>query len=355
VKAHSFRLALLVFLGMPAFASADVMTGAGWDAARTTSPETVEELKALQTQVKTISGKVMPATVGLFVGNGAGSGVIVKDDGLVLTAAHVIGKPGTKLKVVLNDGTFVEGRSLGLNSKIDSGMVQITGKPPADATWPGAAEGKWPTVELGKSSKLLKGQWVIALGHHGGYRRDRTPPLRLGRFEYYNKQEQTLRSDCTLVGGDSGGPLFDLNGKLIGIHSKISFLIDYNHHVAIDAFQTDWDELAMIKKDKIEDMDFKKPSVETTTSKGGVELGATLDKEKSKPTIMEVAADSPAEKAGLLEGDIILRIDGERVKTREELRAALSNYKPGEKITIVVQRGEEMKTVRLTLGMRSAK
>ena len=331
-------------------ASADVMNGAAWEAARTTSPVNIEELRALQTQVKAVTAKVMPATVGLFVGNGAGSGIIVQDDGLVLTAAHVIGKPGQKVKVVLNDGTTVDGRSLGLNSKIDSGMVQITGKPPENAKWPGAAEGKWPVVEIGKSSDLKKGQWVIALGHHGGYRRDRTPPLRLGRFEFYSDKEKTLRSDCTLVGGDSGGPLFDLNGKLVGIHSKIGFLLDYNHHVAIDAFRPDWDELAAAPK--AEEPDVKRSS---TKPKGAAELGAMLDKQKDKPTITEISPDSPAEKAGLEEGDVILKFDGEPIASRDELRTALADCKPGQTISILVLRGKKKLTIEVILAKRALK
>ena len=72
-----------------------------WDATRNTSPETIEELKALQERIKEITTNTTQSTVGLQVGMGAGSGVIVSDDGLILTAAHVIGKPGQLVKVVL--------------------------------------------------------------------------------------------------------------------------------------------------------------------------------------------------------------------------------------------------------------
>ena len=101
-----------------------------WDATRNTSPETVEELKALQEQIKQITTATTRSTVGLLVGMGAGSGVIVSEDGLVLTAAHVIGKPGQRVMVILSDGTRVKAKSLGSNAKVDSGMVRIIDPPP---------------------------------------------------------------------------------------------------------------------------------------------------------------------------------------------------------------------------------
>ena len=331
-----FRLALASFAlaGSPGFA-AEVR----WDPLRSSSPDTVEELRALEKQVKVVTEKVMPCTVGLLVGQGAGSGVIVTDSGLVLTAAHVIGKPGETCEVVLSDGKRVAGISLGVNGKLDSGMVQITGKPPAGVKWPGVAAGKWPVAELGTSAGLKKNQWLISLGHHGGPRTGRTPPLRLGRFDNFNKSDQTLKTDCTLVGGDSGGPLFDLNGKLVGIHSKIGIFLEYNMHVPIDAFRPDWDQLA-------EGAVLGKPPVE---------LGATLDSKKIAPTVIEVIGDSPAAKATLAEGDVIVKFGGNKVLTRTDLKAMLMECQPGQTVTLVVLREDENVTLKLTFPRRGAK
>ena len=310
-----------------------------WDATRNTSPETVEELKALQEQIKQITTATTRSTVGLLVGMGAGSGVIVSEDGLVLTAAHVIGKPGQRVMVILSDGTRVKAKSLGSNAKVDSGMVRIIDPPPADAKWPGAKDGKWPMVELGKSAQLKKGQWVLSLGHHGGPRQERPPPLRVGRFENYNAGDVTLRSDCTLVGGDSGGPLFDLKGKLVGIHSKIGMFINYNMHVPIDSFQDDWDKL--LKSEEI--------------GKATAELGAVLDLEEETPTVSDVTKDSPADKAGMVEGDIITKFNGEKVHTRDDLKDLLLQSKPNDRVVLEVQR--DGKTVKLTvrLGRKATK
>jgi serine protease Do len=316
-------------------------TQPAWDAARTTSPETVEELKALQERVKKVVEQVTPSTVGLLVGMGAGSGVIVSEDGLVLTAAHVIGsKPGTDVRVVLPDGTLVKGKTLGVHPKIDSGMVRITDKPPKSAAWPGASDGKWPAAEIGKSEELKKGQWVVALGHPGGPKRERRPPVRVGRFDRYNKSDSSLRSDCTLVGGDSGGPLFDLTGKVVGIHSRIGIFLEYNMHVPTESYREEWDKLASGKV-------IGKPTT--------VELGLTLDDEAEAATVKTVKEEGPAAAAGVMPGDVITKFHGERVHTADDLMQMLPGFAPGDAVSVEIQRGDEVVTLKIKLARRAKK
>src|SRR5262249_55926981 len=218
-----------------------------WPTTRTTEPEDAAELKALQERVNKVVEKCTPCTVGILIDAAAGSGVIVSDDGLVLTAAHVLaGEPnqftgeypaykvGGKCKIVLPDGKRVEAKTLGVNTDIDSGMLQITEKGPDG--------GKWPFLPMAKSADLKKGQWVVALGHPGGPKPDRPPSARLGRIE--NVTKDIVRSNCTLVGGDSGGPLFDLDGNVVGIHSRIGFTLASNIHIPTEQFQKQWDKLA---------------------------------------------------------------------------------------------------------------
>lgn len=309
-----------------------------WDPVRTTSPDTVDELRGLESRVKEVVARATPATVGLQVGDGAGSGVIVRDDGLILTAAHVIGNPGRPVTIVLPNGKRVAGKSLGLNRKIDSGMVQITGKPPADATWPGAKEGKWPFVALGKAESLHRGQWVVSLGHPGGPKPERPPPVRVGRFEKYTKAEYVLRTDCTLVGGDSGGPLLDLNGKLVGIHSKIGVFLEFNMHIPTEAFQSEWDKLL---------------AGDIVGAPSRVELGIVLDESADAPTVKSVAEDGPAEKAGMMPGDVIVKFGNEKVHLVDDLLEALSGREPGQTVTVEVRRGDAIVSLKVVLRRKS--
>src|SRR5262249_34378556 len=153
------------------------------------APENLADLKAIQGQVNKVLDKVIPCTVGVVVGGASGSGVIIDKDGTVLTAGHVSGKPGQEGILILHNGKTVKGKTLGQNVGIDSGMIKITD------------EGPWPFVEMGSSADVKKGEWVISCGHPGGYKKGRSPVVRLGRV--LDTTNSTIRTDCTLVGGDS--------------------------------------------------------------------------------------------------------------------------------------------------------
>jgi len=103
-------------------------------------------------------------------------------------------------------------------------------------------EGKYPFCELGKVSDMKKGTWCIAIGHPGGYKEGRSPVVRVGRILENNSEY--VRTDCTLVGGDSGGPLFDMHGRVIGINSRIGQTLTSNMHVPVDTFRDTWGRLA---------------------------------------------------------------------------------------------------------------
>ncbi|HEX3315407.1 MAG TPA: serine protease [Gemmataceae bacterium] len=195
------------------------------------SPTDVAKLRALEQRVEKMLDKAKAATVGVRMGAAQGSGVIVTEDGYVLTAGHVSAKPGIDCTLVMPNGKVLKAKTLGRNGSIDSGMIKIVDP------------GKYPFAEMGRSASLKKGQWVVAIGHPGGFRPNRTPVVRVGRILYADPS--LIRTDCTLVGGDSGGPLFDLDGKVIGIHSRIGGgSITENVHVPIDTFRLTWDRLA---------------------------------------------------------------------------------------------------------------
>jgi serine protease Do len=195
------------------------------------APENLDDLRALENHVQRVLARVMPAVVGLQVGAGQGSGVIVDADGTILTAGHVSGTPDQKAIAVLPSTKRLKAKTLGKNGGIDSGMMKI------------AEPGPWPYVEMGNSADLKVGQWVIAIGHPGGFRDNRTPVVRVGRILVAN--QFFIRTDCTLVGGDSGGPLFDMRGRVIGIHSRIgATAITENMHVPIDTYRLTWERLA---------------------------------------------------------------------------------------------------------------
>jgi serine protease Do len=289
------------------------------------APENIDDLKAIQKQVHVVLDKVLPCTVGVQIGSAQGSGVIVSKDGYVLTAGHVSGQPGRDVTLILQDGKKIKGKTLGSNSRIDSGMIKIT------------EEKEWPFLEMGKSADLKRGQWVIAAGHPGGYRPGRTPPVRLGRV--LDATDSLVRTDCTLVGGDSGGPLFDMEGKVIGIHSRINGPITSNIHVPVDTYRSTWDRLA-------------KSEVFGGREANAGYLGIARDPDAKECRVKEVADDSPAGKGGIKADDIITKLDGQKVETYEDLNKVLDKKKAGDKVDVEVKRGEETLTLKVTLGKR---
>jgi S1-C subfamily serine protease len=175
-----------------------------------------DSFQAIQRQIDTVENSLIKATVALQLGGVSGSGVIISPDGYVLTAAHVIaGRHPRRCRIILSDGRRMDGTVLGSNSEEDFGMVKIN--EPSDLT----------AAPLGDSATLRPGQWLLATGHPLGLQSGRPPVLRLGRVlsgprRANGRPGRRILTDAPLISGDSGGPLFDLNGRVVGIHSMIT-------------------------------------------------------------------------------------------------------------------------------------
>jgi serine protease Do len=276
-------------------------------------PVTREDLATIQAAIQQAVKKAMPATVGISIGGTFGSGVVVTEDGYVLTAGHVAARPNQNATVIFPDGKRVRARTLGMNYDMDSGMLKIVD------------EGKYPHVELGRSKDLKLGQWCITLGHPGGIQRNRPPVLRAGRILFL--RDDAIATDCALMGGDSGGPLLDTNGRVIGIHSRISEEIIDNYHVPIDTFRDTWDRLA-------------KGEAWGGPIRGPI-LGINGQDDPNGCRITNVFTGSPADTAGLKNDDIIMQFAGQPVKGLLSLQVMIAQRKPGDEVALKVRRGEE--------------
>lgn len=322
-------LALLVSFSVCfALHAADEKPGAKIDLAKIfagSAPENVGELKAMEQHIRNLTEKLTKCTVGVRVGAAQGSGVIIDKEGHVLTAGHVVGKPGRDVVFILPDGKQVRGKTLGMNRGIDSGLMKITTK------------GDWPTMEMGDAAKLKSGQWVMATGHPGGYRRGRTPVVRVGRV--LANRKSVVVTDCTLVGGDSGGPLFDMDGKIIGIHSRIGGSLAENMHVPVNTYEETWDRL--VKGENWGNTPGNAPFV-----------GVVGDREADNCRIAEVYPGTPADKAGIKTGDVITKFDGKDVSDFSTLAGLVQKKKPKDKVKIEILRGEDTLKIELVVGRR---
>ncbi len=294
------------------------------------APASKEDLRVLEERLRKVSAAVLPCTVGVELGGGSGSGVIVSEDGFVLTAGHVSGKPGRKVTIVLQDGRRVPGKTLGANMGIDSGLIKIDG------------EEKWPHAEIGRSQGLALGTWCVAVGHPGGFQPGRTAPIRVGRI-LVNKPGGIV-TDCMLVGGASGGPLFDARARVIGINSRIGDSVTENVCVPVDTFRDTWPRLAAGEA--------WGGSRQPGARKGDPFIGVAGEEHEAGVLLTEVQPGGPADKAGLQVDDVVLRFGTGTIGSFEDLVKAVRGSKPGAGIAVEVQRGAEKKTVTVIIGKR---
>ena len=295
------------------------------------APETQEELLSIQSALIENYKKVRAATVSISVGEGFGSGVLISEEGLILTAAHVTAGVDKVLTVILNDGTELEAVSLGLLSDTDAAMMKIT------------EEGVFPYVEINRDNDYRLADWVFALGHSGGFDKERGPVLRLGRI--VKDSDTTLQSDCKVIGGDSGGPLFDLNGKLIGIHSRVSKTVEQNMHVPIREYLNHWEVLNA--GEFVGDGPFAKRPV-----KGSGFLGFASTDSSEGLLITKLLTDGPADAAGVLVQDIVVALNDTAITDRESLKSTMAELAYDEKVTLTVLRDKEKLEIEFRLGQR---
>jgi serine protease Do len=301
------------------------------------SARSLDDLAKLEDKVEAVSSKVMPATVALLSEKtqASGSGVITTADGLILTAAHVI-QGAEEVTVVFPDGEEVQGKVLGANYSKDIGMVQITSK------------GPWPFVGMGSSKSLVAGDWVVALGHSAGFDAARTPPVRFGRV-VSKGPGNFLTTDCTLIGGDSGGPLFDLDGKIVGINSSIGVSLTNNNHAGIDGFKDDWDRIRAGEAwGRLSMNPFANPEMPVLGIVFGERRGF-----KGVP-VEGVVPRSPSAASGVRAGDIIQSLDGSTIRDANKLLQVLAKQQPGDKVKLGILRDRKTLEIDVILARREA-
>jgi serine protease Do len=183
------------------------------------------------------------------------------------------------------------------------------------------------------------GDWCFGLGHPGGFDAKRGIVVRIGRI--IGKKDETMQTDSRLLGGDSGGPLFDFQGKVIAIHSRISQKPDQNFHVPIESFQANWDFF------KYQDL-----LTFNEIEKGGF-LGVACEEEEDGLMVKSIVPNSAAAEAGLQAGDVLVKVDDQRVNNREKLTILISSKKPNEEVSIEYKRENTTNRIQLKLGIRS--
>lgn len=171
----------------------------------------LEDYSKLELRIQTIAERVRPAVVAIRMGGSSGSGCFISEDGWIATAGHVTGpKPGTKCGVILYGGETLDAVTQGWHEGMDYALVKADTKGK-----------KVPFCELGESEKVKSGQWLIPMGHPLGPEGGRDAVVRAGRCLVPENARSMIVTDAPVISGDSGGPVFDLNGKIIAINQSI--------------------------------------------------------------------------------------------------------------------------------------
>jgi serine protease Do len=298
-------------------------------------PAVLPQAQGEETVVR-VARQATASVVSVSRQGGSGSGVFIRRDGVLLTNAHVVGN-ASRVTVRLADGRRLTGTVAGRDPTMDIAVVRV---PLADA----------PIAPLGDSDRLQVGQMAIAIGNPYGLERTVTT----GVVSALNRSPRGLdlggliQTDAAINQGNSGGPLFDSRGNVIGITTVIisstggnvglGFAIPIN--LASNIAQQ-----ALASGGRI-----VRPYLGVGLSDIIPEAAERLGLPSEGVAIVTIDPQSPAARAGLQEEDIITRIDDAPIPTAGELRRVLRDRKPGDTVRITVFRGRASRTLTVRLG-----
>jgi S1-C subfamily serine protease len=306
--------------------------------------------------VQAILAKVQPSVVAIetseqtFQGvfSGAGSGIVLSSDGLVLTNAHVVANSG-KISVVTADGKTHGASLVGSSPSDDIALVKVNG-----------VSGLTP-ADLGTSGDLQVGESVIAIGNAldlGG-----EPTVTQGIVSAKDRDlsaegeqlEGLIQTDAAINPGNSGGPLVNSNGQVVGMNTAIvQDAQNLGFSIAIDRAKPIIKQLEEGKGTVTPDQAFLGVSTIDVSGLTAQQKSQFEVKVGKGALVTDVVPDSGADKGGVEVGDVITKVDGKGISAAPDVRAAIISHKPGDKVQVTVNRGGDDRALTVTLGRRDA-
>ncbi|MEK7124637.1 MAG: trypsin-like peptidase domain-containing protein [Patescibacteria group bacterium] len=283
---------------------------------------------------------------------GSGSGFIVSADGMVLTNKHVVLDANAQYKVITNDKKEYSAKVLARDPVQDLAVVKIEGT-------------GFPAIKLGNSDGIQIGQGAIAIGNAlgkfsntvsvgvvSGLERTISASDSAGGFS--EVLENIIQTDAAINQGNSGGPLLNLKGEVIGINVAMAQGAQtIGFAIPINIAKKGLDQVIKTNKITYPFLGIRYVLVDEQVKKENglsVDYGALAQKGvNGEPAI---SPDSAAQKAGLKDGDVILEINGEKITQNNSLAKIIQKYNPGDKIKLKVLRGNEELNLEATLGER---
>ena len=266
-----------------------------------------------------------------------GSGVIVDPSGIVLTNAHVVER-ATDIEVTTADGKQHKAKVVGTDPKTDLAVLRLQGG------------GPYPAANLGDSDRVKVGDWVLAIGSPFGLQQTVTAGIisAKGRSIGQGPYDDFLQTDAAIKPGNSGGPLVNMSGEVVGINSAILSRTGGNvgigFSIPVNMAKRIYTELAA--KGKVT-RGWLGVSIQPLTPELAKGFGL---KEPNGVLISDIVPDSPAEKAGIVSGDVIIEFDRKKVDSLQELQKVVASTTPGRAVPLKVWRDKAEKTLEIKIG-----
>jgi S1-C subfamily serine protease len=309
-------------------------------------PSEIEVLDAYSKAVTAVVDAVSPAVVSITIGitspqsgveaEGAGSGVVIAPDGYILTNSHVA-HDANRMVVMLTDGGVVDASLVGDDPTTDLALIR-------------ARASDLPYALLGDSSKLRVGQLVIAMGNPFGFQSTVSTGVVSALGRNLRSQdgfmiENMIQHTAPLNPGNSGGPLLDPRRKIVGINTAI-IMPAQSIGFAIPANTANWVvsqilQYGHVRRGYLGISGRQRPLIRRLVRFHDLSVDRAVE-------IMGVESGAPAEQAGLRAGDLVVAMNGKDVQSIDDLHRMLTEWKPGEKITLTVVRGKEKANIEVS-------
>ncbi|ALC14946.1 periplasmic trypsin-like serine protease lipoprotein DegQ [Desulfuromonas soudanensis] len=268
---------------------------------------------------------------------GQGSGSIISPDGYILTNNHVVGE-ADRVQVQLQDGREYEAKIVGTDPPTDLAVIKID-------------ESDLPFLRLGDSDQLEVGDWVLAVGNPFGLSHTLTAGIvsAKGRSGMgLNDYENFIQTDAAINPGNSGGPLVNLDGAMVGINTAIFSRSGGSMGIG---FAIPVNMAKQIRDQLIEHGQVTRGRLGVYIQELTKELATSFGLDSDQGILVsQVIKDSPAEKGGLKRGDVIDKLDGEKVDKLADFRNRIALTPPGSKVALGIMRNGAAREIRVTIG-----
>src|SRR6266704_2619264 len=268
---------------------------------------------------------------------GVGSGFVIDSNGYILTNQHVI-DGATRITIGLANGERFRGRVIGVDAETDLAVIKID------------AGHALPTMKFGDSTGVQVGDWVLAIGSPFGLEQTVTAGIisKKGRSIGQGPFDDFLQTDAAINPGNSGGPLVNMSGEVVGINSAILSRSGGNVGIgfSIPSNMAKRIYTELVARGKIT-RGWLGVSIQPLTPELAKSFGL---KEPKGVLIADVVKDSPADKAGLASGDVLLEFDGKKVDVPQDLQKIVAVTAPGKGVPVKVWRDKGEKTLDIKIG-----